>query len=813
MSERGKDIVISTVIALIIVLLNIPLLFGYINAKDSITFSYPYFHILRLAIENGSFPLWSNLLNYPVFAESQGGFAHPLHYILTYLLPFWLSHNLSLLIHLLIGAIFLYLYLRLIDLSRPSSFIGSLAFITSSQFSMHIGIMPFIEGASYTPLFLYLAHKAEKGKRVICYSLLALAGGISLLCGHFQFALMGIIISILYIMFISKLNIIRRIVSSLIILAGILAISSIQILPSIQLALNSNRTQENFDRFYSSYNPIHLITYFDQTFFGEMPHPPAYKTSDNIVLNTPNDNYWGFGSYFESTYFIGLIPFFLAVLAIFSSYETEKKRLKWFFISIILIGIFLALGKYNPLSKLILKLPPLSLFRMPSRYMFLTLISLSILSAFGFEALIKNKIKSSYLNLLVIFQIVYIVLIITIGLFITKEGGRLNEFLLMRYGEREGSSVELSKEGYQKKIDILIERAKSSINISNPKRLRVIILTAIFIGAVAILRKSKGKVSKITIYSIFLIIIFDILSNGLIRESVIPYWKFKPPDILERASFDDRWRVFSSGWDIPYGNEEISTDIIIPNTNVIFGLSSPIPRLSYEFNTTSRIRELIWNNIYEKGTGEYPLSRFKPTDMPKSLAPLEMLSVKYLITTHEINSERASLMSKAENDGIPIYIYNLTNSTPIVYAPERVIHIKNIEGFERLITSDDWTVGKDIIFIDGDDRSEILGYGNIAIRGISDNEIRLTYEGEGGYIATSILSYPGWRCYIDGFLQKVESVFDGLISIPIQSGRHSVLLKYKPGLFTIGLSITVSTLVIIILMIILSLVFKKNDEG
>jgi len=812
MSERMKDTIILLVIALIIILLNLPLLLGIINAKDSITFSYPYFNILKTGINNGSFPLWSHLLNYPVFAESQGGFAHPLHYILASLLPFWFSHNLSLLIHLLIGALFLYAYLRLIGLQWLSSFIGSLAFITSSQFSIHLGITPFIEGASYIPLFLYLIQRAEKGKKSIWYPLFALTGGLSLLCGHFQFALMGIGISLLYILVISKSHLIKRIFFIFIILAGIIAVASIQLLPSIELANNSNRAESEFDRFYESYNPIHLITYIDQTFFGTMPHPPAYETDDNIKLKTITENYWGSGSYFESTYFIGLIPFILAILSFFTTYEKEKKRLKWFFITTALIGLFFALGKFNPLSKMILQLPPLSLFRMPARYMFLTIISLSILSAFGFETLIKNKIKPLYLNLLIIFQIVYIIAIIILGLFINKEESYIKESLMMKYGERGGSALELSKEGYQKKIDILIERAKNSINIFNPDRLRVIIITAIFICAIVILRKSKGNVRKITIYSVFLLTLFDILSDGLIRESVIPYWKFKPPEIIKSLESNDRWNIFSTGWDIPVGKEAISTDMIIPNANALFGFSTPLPRLSYEYSATASIRELVWLNLYEAGSGDYPFRRFKPTETPKSLSPLEMLSVRYLITTHPINSDRASLMNRIDNEGALIYVYTLSSSPQIIYAPERAIHIRDNEEFEGFITGDDYKAGKDIVLIDGGDKQETISPGNVTIDKISDNAIGMTYNGEGGYIATSMLSYPGWRCYIDGVLSKIETVFSGLISIPVQSGKHSILLKYEPGTFTLGLYISALTTLIIVLIIILLFIFRRKIE-
>jgi len=799
LSERTKELTTYLFIALFITILNLPLLLGPLNAKDAITFSYPYFTILKNGLKNGEFPLWSHLLNYPAFAESQGGFAHPLHIILSYLLPPWLAHNITILVHLLLAGLSLYAFIRLIGLSRISSVIGGLAFASSSQFSLHLGIMPFIEGASYTPLLLFLAEKAKRGNEIIWYGLFILVGGLSLLCGHFQFASMGIALSLLYILFTSNRKFLRRLIITFILISGIFVVSSIQLLPSLELALHSDRLKSGFNRLEQSYNPIHLITFFDNSLFGSSPHPPAYNTTGNIALRNVKETYWGSGSYFESTYSIGLIPFLFAMLAVFAIHHKRLNRIKWFFVLMTLIGIFLALGKFNPLAKLILKIPPLSFFRMPARYMFLTLVSLSVLSAMGVDALNREKIKKSFINLLVITQIAFIITIIILNLLITEEGNRITNYLTMRYGERDGSADQLSTDAYQEKITIMLERAGECLNITNSGRLRTIVMVAMFIGVSTIAIRSRKKRTIMPLLLVSIITLIDIAQSSVFRERVIPYTQFKSPECITSLKSAENYSIFSSGWDL--ADERFSTELLVPNTNILFGLRTPIPRLSFEHQYTALMRRLVWTNLHERGRGTYPLSRYTPTTKPVSLKPLEMLSIKYLLTTHQIISEEVKLISKIDRESFTIYLYELINSPPLIYTPSRFIYVKDIDEMEEYITDNNFIPEYDLIITGSRSLAEYTDGGEVIIDAIKDNQIEMTYIGEGGYIATSILSYPGWRCFIDGVEVGVEEAFGGLMAIPIQPGEHLIVLEFLPATFATGLYISLTGTIIIILII------------
>jgi len=67
-----------------------------------------------------------------------------------------------------------------------------------------------------------------------------------------------------------------------------------------------------------------------------------------------------------------------------------------------------------------------------------------------------------------------------------------------------------------------------------------------------------------------------------------------------------------------------------------------------------------------------------------------------------------------------------------------------------------------------------------------------------GFLVLGELDYPGWRAYVDGEKVKIYRANSVVKSIFLTKGEHSIMLKYKPRSFYLGLIISLFTLVIII---------------
>jgi len=99
-----------------------------------------------------------------------------------------------------------------------------------------------------------------------------------------------------------------------------------------------------------------------------------------------------FGQEIFSEYiaYIGFVPLMLALLGALQGHDRRKR----FFILLLLLGLALALGGYNPLYFLLYKLVPgFDLFRAPARWLYLYTFAAAVLAGLGADSLKRGAIE------------------------------------------------------------------------------------------------------------------------------------------------------------------------------------------------------------------------------------------------------------------------------------------------------------------------------------------------------------------------------------------------------------------------------------
>jgi hypothetical protein len=77
----------------------------------------------------------------------------------------------------------------------------------------------------------------------------------------------------------------------------------------------------------------------------------------------------------------------------------------------------------------------------------------------------------------------------------------------------------------------------------------------------------------------------------------------------------------------------------------------------------------------------------------------------------------------------------------------------------------------------------------------SEDEIRLGIDAPAAaLLVTSELAYPGWVATIDGRQAPIRRVNAGFRAIVVPTGRHDVVLRYRPALARIGLIVSAVSL-------------------
>jgi hypothetical protein len=153
------------------------------------------------------------------------------------------------------------------------------------------------------------------------------------------------------------------------------SLSAIQILPTLEFSGLSTRGGGLDYEFATveSFPPKHLLTFFIPQIFG--------TNADGSFWISDSD--WKFWEYCGYTGICALI------LIIGNIRRLVADREGIFFSFMLLIALFLALGKYNPLYKLIYLLPGFNTFRVPAQILFLYVFSIAVLAGKGLDCL-KN---------------------------------------------------------------------------------------------------------------------------------------------------------------------------------------------------------------------------------------------------------------------------------------------------------------------------------------------------------------------------------------------------------------------------------------
>jgi len=393
---------------------------GDMPGSDLTEINLPLRHLMKSALNQGQLPLWAEMLSsgYPLLAESEIGFFYPLHFLMFKSLPFLVAFNYSFIVHWFLGALFVYLFARQIKISPQASFLAAISFIFSSFFVGHLKHVNMVEAAIWMPLIMLLIELFFRKKQFIFLFFVSLILTIQILVGHFQISYYTILLAGIY--FIWRLSspdqrAIKFKTKSLWFLVFIgciilsFLIAAIQILPTKELVFQSWRQNGLTVKTATecSYHPKNIISFIFPFFYGN----PASAT---YLGNFNEDNLlW------EKFGYIGLVPLALALLSFWLLFKKKNINIYSIFFTIIsVLCLVFLLGSSGYLFELFWRfLPGFSFFRAHARVLLILIFSLSILSAYGFDWLIKTVKSSKSCSHLKPFTTIIAVLIIAISIF------------------------------------------------------------------------------------------------------------------------------------------------------------------------------------------------------------------------------------------------------------------------------------------------------------------------------------------------------------------------------------------------------------
>lgn len=342
--------------------------------RDILGYWYPMVATFVRVAGGGELPLWDAYEGYglPLWADPGAQVAYPTTWLNLLLLPHVVAKAVVL-GHALWAALGVFALLRRAGLERVSASVGAIAFGCSGPIVSTGSNVHHLCGASWIPwgLWAFEGVLVTGGRRQV--GALALVLGAQALAGSAEACVMTGIAALLrwLVLLARERPAAVRAAPPVAAAAGIAAlIAALQWLPTLAILDTTNRSGLTGEQnLYWSIHPATLVDTMVPRLASEMAMGGDVRTR----------LYEGREPFLESLY-LGIAALPLVLLALRSRHPSRT----WLVVG---LAVFtgLALGRFLPPARVLLALPPLSLFRYPAKYAWAAAFFWSALAAVGTE--------------------------------------------------------------------------------------------------------------------------------------------------------------------------------------------------------------------------------------------------------------------------------------------------------------------------------------------------------------------------------------------------------------------------------------------
>ncbi|MBW1744061.1 MAG: YfhO family protein, partial [Deltaproteobacteria bacterium] len=332
----------------------------------------------------GTIPLWNpyQFSGTPLITNIQASVFYPLDFLF-YMLPTGVAYGYTIILHLILGSVFMYVFVRSLSVNKMGALLSAAIFAYNGFLMAHLyaGHLTLVHSYIWTPLIFLFLHKFLHSAFPKYAILAGLFLGIQILGGFPQIGFYTILGALLYTLYSVCLGPQRKsgqyVARAAIGMGAILVIgfclAALQLLPTyefMQLSTRAGGTSYEFATL-DSFSPRNFITFLIPDLYGV----PANKTF------WVSDDSWAF---WEHCGYTGICALVLTVVAI---RRIVADHVGMFFLLLLVLALFLSLGKHNPLYRFIYYLPGFNHFRIPAQILFLYVFAVAVLAGMGLNHL------------------------------------------------------------------------------------------------------------------------------------------------------------------------------------------------------------------------------------------------------------------------------------------------------------------------------------------------------------------------------------------------------------------------------------------
>lgn len=684
---------------------------------DPVRQQYPWKKLILSLEKNLELPLWNpyNFGGYPLLANFQSASFYPLNFLF-FLITFDKAWALLIIAQIFLALIFMFIYLRSLKINCLSSVLGSIVFAFSGFSISWLEWGTVLNTALWLPLILLSTDKIlenlslkTKNKRLMLWSPIFLFSLMSsFFAGHLQIFFYIFIFSTLYLLtrWFQNSKKIKLLLPFAVFYLLFVVVTAIQWFPTMQFILQSARDTDQIlwqkEGWFIPWQ--NLIQFVSPDFFG----------------NPATLNYWGIWNYAEFVGYIGVLPFIFSIYGLF--FRRDKKT--FFFGTLFFLSLIFSLPTFFAKIPYILRIPFISTSQ-PTRLMFLSDFSLSVLCALGFDYFLRLKKRN-------VFYIILGIFLVFISLWV---------FVYL------GKTLKVNLE------DLSVAKR----NLLFPSLLFFTSSLLIFL----IILFKKQKAITLMLYVIIIgLTIFDLFRFG---------FKFTP--------FTKQEYLFP--------NTQVTN--FLKSTNDNFRVMSKDPRiLAPNFSTNYHIQTLDgYDPLFLKRYGELIAASERgqpdissPFGFNRIINPqrfeskiVDLMGVKYVLSLEKIkNPDFIEVFKEGQT-----LVYENKNAFPRAFFINNLKVVKDKDEAINFIFSNDIDLRKDGVVENYNGRASKFSDGKVSIVKYSESKVLLKTENKGeGFLVLTDSFYPSWHVRIDGKETKIYRTDYNFRGVIVPDGDHEV---------------------------------------
>lgn len=464
--------------------------------------------------------------------------------------------------------------------------------------------------------------------------------------------------------------------------------------------------------------------------------------------------------YFENQSWLKTLYLGLSTVAVSLFFFISRDKRRNYLLVLMGISLLFALGKYTPAYSLLYHVPPFNSIRYPVKFLFLFFFCIALASGLGMDHAITGAREQDRKTEKISRVIFYA------GFFCAVVWGLLYTYdpQVQSYLERSGIKPDAFNEIW--------------FNLHNLKRL--LFFFCVFSVAMLGLFRLKGRV--IAILSILCIISLDLfLANhgyyNTLRKEQLLIKDHAFVTAMREKDYMGRYFLTSKTISDLYPPREINA--IAAQYAPLYGLYSidgiEIMRLSYY----EQFMKILNDSPTVTAAGRY----------------MDISGVRYLVTSYRLASDDFKMVETVKTVDHDAYLNEYKGYRGRFFLYGRALFTSDEDDCVRCI-KDDRNDLKTTLIICSEKMNGTIDFGvtqgGIQLVLYASNKVILQYVADNdAFLYLSDTYYPGWRAYVDGKETKVYRANLAFRAIEVPKGRHTVVFKYVPMSFYIGLALTI----------------------